>query len=289
MRRPRTRTAPIGRYTMPSHAPRKRFGQNFLHDQSVIQRLVDVIAPRQGDAMVEIGPGLGALTTPLLQRLTALDVVELDRDLLAPLAQRCAGFGELRIHAADALRFDFSTLIIADQRLRVVGNLPYNISTPLLFHLLDQARLIRDMHFMLQKEVVERLAAAPDTAQYGRLSVMVQYRCAVTPLFIIPPHAFQPVPKVESAVVRMVPHATPPVAVDDFAGFARLVKQAFAQRRKTLHNNLKGLLDDAQMRAVAIDPGWRAERLTLEQFAALGNLLHGADNNGRRDCAADIL
>lgn len=262
---------------MPPHAARKRFGQNFLHDQSVIRRLVDVIAPRPGESMVEIGPGLGALTRPLLERLKVLDVVELDRDLLAPLAQRCGPCGELRIHAADALRFDFSSLVTTDRPLRVVGNLPYNISTPLLFHLLAQARYVRDMHFMLQKEVVERLAAAPGTAQYGRLSVMVQYHCAVTPLFTIAPDAFQPVPKVESAVVRLVPYAIPPVAVRDFAVFAQLVKQAFAQRRKTLHNNLKGLLDDVQVRAVGVDPGWRAERLTLAQFAALGNAVGSAD------------
>lgn len=257
--------------------PRKRFGQNFLQDQSVIQHLLDVIAPRPGDALVEVGPGLGALTAPLLQRAKVLDVIELDRDLLQPLQQRCAGLGELRVHAADALRFDFATLAPAGTKLRIVGNLPYNISTPLLFHLLSQAQLVRDMHFMLQKEVVERLAAAPGTADYGRLSVMVQFHCAVQSLFIIGPQAFHPVPKVDSAVVRLVPYAVPPVEVRDIMAFGRVVKQAFAQRRKTLHNNFKGLLGDAQLRDIGIDPGWRAERLTLAQFAALSNLVSDAD------------
>jgi len=244
-----------------------------LHDQSVIQHLVDVIAPQAGDALVEIGPGLGALTVPLLQRVTALDVIELDRDLIGPLQQRCAGQGELRVHSADALRFDFSRLAPAGTKLRIVGNLPYNISTPLMFHLLSQAELLRDMHFMLQKEVVDRLAAAPGTADYGRLSVMVQFRCIVQPLFTIGPEAFNPVPKVDSAVVRLVPHAAPPAEVHDPEVFGRVVKQAFAQRRKTLHNNFKGLLDDGQLRSVGIDPGWRAERLTLAQFAALSNMV----------------
>jgi 16S rRNA (adenine1518-N6/adenine1519-N6)-dimethyltransferase len=258
--------------------PRKRFGQNFLHDQGVIQHLMDVIAPQPGDSLVEIGPGLGALTVPLLQRVSALDVIELDRDLVGPLQQRCAGLGELRIHCADALRFDFSTLAPAGARLRIVGNLPYNISTPLMFHLLSQAALLRDMHFMLQKEVVERLAASPGTADYGRLSVMVQFRCAVQPLFTIGPEAFNPIPRVDSAVVRLVPHSTPPAVVRDDEVFGRVVKQAFAQRRKTLHNNFKGLLDDGQLRSVGIDPGWRAERLTLAQFAALSNMVDGAQS-----------
>ncbi len=255
--------------------PRKRFGQNFLRDQSVIQHLVAVIAPQLGDALVEIGPGLGALTVPLLARVNVLNVIELDRDLIGPLQQRCAGLGEVRIHCADALRFNFATLAPPGTRLRIVGNLPYNISTPLLFHLLSHAELLRDMHFMLQKEVVERLAAAPGTADYGRLSVMVQFRCTVQPLFTIGPEAFNPVPKVDSAVVRLVPHATPPVEVLDAAVFTRVVKQAFAQRRKTLHNNFKGLLGDGQLCSVGIDPGWRAERLTLAQFAALSNMVDG--------------
>lgn len=262
---------------MSGNRPRKRFGQHFLHDQSVIQHLIAVIAPQPDDPLVEIGPGLGALTVPLLERVEALDVIELDRDLLGPLQQRCTGPGKLRIHAADALSFDFTSLAPAGIALRIVGNLPYNISTPLLFHLLSQAARVRDMHFMLQKEVVDRLAAAPGTADYGRLSVMVQFRCAVTRCFTIGPDAFTPAPKVDSAVVRLVPYVTPPVAVRNEEVFGRVVKQAFAQRRKTLHNNLKGLLDDAQLRAAGIDPGLRAERLTLAQFAALSNMVVDVD------------
>ncbi|HHO69611.1 MAG TPA: 16S rRNA (adenine(1518)-N(6)/adenine(1519)-N(6))-dimethyltransferase RsmA, partial [Gammaproteobacteria bacterium] len=193
-----------------THRARKRFGQNFLHDPAVIQRIVAAVAPAPGQHLVEIGPGQGAITRPLLAACGELDVVELDRDLIEPLARRLADVGTLRIHNADALRFDFCGLA-GDAGLRVVGNLPYNISTPLLFHLLAQAGCIEDMHFMLQKEVVARMAAAPGGGDYGRLSVMIQYHCEVTPLFGIGPGAFRPAPKVESAFVRLVPHPRPPV------------------------------------------------------------------------------
>ena len=176
--------------------------------------------------------------------------------------------GELTIHEADALKFDFAQLA-AGEKLRVVGNLPYNISTPLLFHLIDQVEAVEDMHFMLQKEVVERMTASPGGGDYGRLSVMIQYHCRAEKLFIVPPGAFFPPPKVESAIVRLVPHAAPPVEVGDEAVFAKLVRQAFAQRRKTLRNNLKGLLDSEAIEAAGIDPAIRPERLTLDQFAAL--------------------
>jgi len=263
--------------------PRKRFGQNFLHDTRIVERLVAAIGPEPGQTLVEIGPGLGALTAHLLPRLGALDVVELDRDLLPHLRQACAGLGELRVHQADALTFDFCSLAGGPGtlapvphepgRLRVVGNLPYNISTPLLFRLFDQLGCIRDMHFMLQKEVVERLAAAPGGGAYGRLSVMVQYHCRVEKLFEIGPGAFRPPPKVDSAVVRLSPHAAPPVAVDDPAALARVVSAAFGQRRKTLRNALKGCLDAGAIEAAGIDPGERAERLDLARFAALANAL----------------
>lgn len=257
-----------------SHQPRKRFGQNFLHDRTVIDRIVRAVAPLPGERLVEIGPGLGALTEPLLRAAGALDVIELDRDLVPRLRDRLGPLGDLRIHAADALRFDFRAL--ADgAKLRVCGNLPYNISTPLIFHLLDQAEVIRDMHFMLQKEVVDRLAAAPDTADYGRLSVMVQYRCAVEPLFTVPPGAFHPVPKVDSAVVRLRPFAAPPVAARDEALFARLVAQAFSQRRKTLRNTLRGLVAPETMAALGIDPGRRAETLTIPEFVSLADAVAG--------------
>lgn len=249
------------------HKARKRFGQNFLHDSRVIERIVRAIHPKAGERLVEIGPGLGALTVPLLRATGKLDVVELDRDLIPKLEQQCTGQGELIIHSADALKFDFCSLA-AGGKLRLAGNLPYNISTPLIFHLLDQAHCIDDMHFMLQKEVVDRLAAAPGSRDYGRLSVMVQYRCKVERLFLVPPGAFTPPPKVDSAIVRLQPYAEPPVDVD--AGvLENLVAQAFGQRRKTLRNALEGLLDATAIAAAGIDPQRRAETLGLEEFAAL--------------------
>jgi 16S rRNA (adenine1518-N6/adenine1519-N6)-dimethyltransferase len=255
------------------HRARKRFGQNFLHDRHVIDRIVRAIHPKAGERLVEIGPGLGALTLPLLQAAGRLEVVELDRDLIPKLAQQCAGQGELIIHSADALKFDFCALAAGGRR-RLAGNLPYNISTPLIFHLLGQAHCIDDMHFMLQKEVVERLAAKPDTSDYGRLSVMVQYRCKVEQLFIVPPGAFTPAPKVDSAIVRLEPHAAPPVDVDA-AVLEKLVAQAFSQRRKTLRNTLKGLLDAETIEAAGIDPQRRAETLSLQEFAALARCVSG--------------
>ncbi|MGB5260430.1 MAG: 16S rRNA (adenine(1518)-N(6)/adenine(1519)-N(6))-dimethyltransferase RsmA [Gammaproteobacteria bacterium] len=253
-----------------SHRPRKRFGQNFLHDPAIIGRIVQAINPRPGERLVEIGPGQGAITLPLLQAAGHLHVIELDRDLIGPLAEKCRDSGELTIHNADALTFDYNTLSDSGP-LRVVGNLPYNISTPLLFHLLDQHRCIHDMHFMLQKEVVERMAAQPGTAARGRLGVMLQYRCRVTPLFSIGPGAFYPPPKVESAFVRLDPYETPPVSVDDETVFSDVVRQAFAQRRKMLRNTLRALLDVDDISAVGIDPGVRAENLSLAEFAALAN------------------
>jgi 16S rRNA (adenine1518-N6/adenine1519-N6)-dimethyltransferase len=252
------------------HRARKRFGQNFLRDHTVIDRIVRALSPKAGDRVVEIGPGLGALTGPLLKELGTLDVVELDRDLVPHLQETLGGLGALRVHNADALKFDFRALAGGD-KLRVVGNLPYNISTPLIFHLIEQADAIRDMHFMLQKEVVDRLAAAPDSADYGRLSVMVQYWCHVERLFTVPPGAFHPVPKVDSAVVRLVPHTTLPVRARDEQQFAQLVAQAFSQRRKTLRNTLKGMLDGETISAAGIDPGRRAETLTLAEFVTLAD------------------
>ena len=255
-----------------NHRARKRFGQNFLHDPGVIWRIVQSINPQSGQRVVEIGPGQGAITFPLLQACGRLDVVELDRDLVAPLAHKAAGLGELVIHQADALRFDFSSLAQGG-KLRVVGNLPYNISTPLLFHLLAQSSYIQDMHFMLQKEVVERMAAEPGGGNYGRLSVMIQYHCKVEQLFRIGPGAFRPAPKVDSAFVRLTPWIQPPASVDDYACFARLVRQAFAQRRKTLRNTLKGLLTEDEIRISGSDPSARPETISLQQYAALANRL----------------
>ncbi len=255
----------------PQHRARKRFGQNFLQDASVIRHILECVAPQPGEHLVEIGPGQGAITRYLLEAAGALDAVELDRDLIEPLTRLCAGRGELHLHNADILKFDLCALARDGQPLRVVGNLPYNISTPILFHLLEQAACIRDMHFMLQKEVVERMAASPGGKEYGRLSVMLQARCEVTPLFEIPPTAFRPAPKVDSAFVRLVPLERPPARIDDFAVFSQVVAQAFAQRRKTLRNSLSKLLTAEDIVALGIDPGLRAERLDVEMFARLAN------------------
>ena len=253
-----------------NHRPRKRFGQNFLQDPVVIGKIVAAVRATPDEHLVEIGPGRGAITVPLLESVGKLTAIELDRDLIGPLQNRCAVVGELTIHNADALSFDFCQL--ADDRpLRVIGNLPYNISTPLLFHLLDQHHCIRDMHFMLQKEVVARMAASPGSGQYGRLSVMLQYRCRVTPLFSISPDAFDPPPKVESAFVQLDPYETPPVQVVNETVFADLVRQAFSQRRKTLRNTLRGMLELSEISALDIDPSARAETLGIENFAALAN------------------
>jgi len=255
------------------HSPRKRFGQHFLHDPDIIARIIAAIHPKPGERLVEIGPGLGALTRPLLQAVDELDVVELDRDLLDPLRSRCAGLGMLRIHQADALEFNFAALRGQGTRLRVAGNLPYNISTPLLFHLLTQAEHLYDLHFMLQQEVVERMAANPGDPAYGRLSVMLQYRCRVEFLFMVGPEAFRPLPRVRSAVVRLVPRETLPVVVQDERLFAEVVRQAFSQRRKTLRNSLAVLLDAAHIEAAGVDPSARPETLDLAAFAALSNAM----------------
>lgn len=264
---------------MSAHRARKRFGQNFLRDESVIERMVRVIDPRPGQLIVEIGPGLAALTRPLLEKAQRLIAVELDRDLVAQLPRHCAGAGELVMHQGDALRFDFSALRQDERRLRVVGNLPYNISTPLIFHLLESASDIEDMHFTLQKEVVDRLAAQPGEAAYGRLSVMVQYYCQVDALFRIAPGAFTPVPKVDSAFVRLRPHPAPPYPLEDPTRLSQLLAQAFGQRRKTLRNSLKNLLDEAAIAAAGVDPAIRPEDVPLSGFVALTRALKAAGDN----------
>lgn len=258
------------------HIARKRFGQNFLHDPSIIGRIAQSIAPRPDQHLVEIGPGLGAITSLLLPHCAQLDAVELDRDLVAHLQQQFANQPHFRLHSADALEFDFCTLSTAGEKLRVVGNLPYNISTPILFHLLDQSRCIQDMHFMLQKEVVERMAAAPGNKTYGRLSVMLQLDCQVEHLFDIGPGAFTPAPKVDSSFVRLTPKAAPIYDPELKPALAKIVSAAFAQRRKTLHNNLKGLLSDAQISDSEIDPAIRAEQLSPLQFVRLALQYHNS-------------
>ncbi len=257
----------------PTNKPRKRFGQNFLHDPYSIGRILSAVAARPGEHIVEIGPGRGAITTGLLRAAGSLDAIELDRDLIAPLRDLCAGLGELRVMSADALKFDFRGLATTGEKLRVVGNLPYNISTPLLFHLLDQADCIDDMHFLLQKEVVQRMAAGPGSKSYGRLGIMIQTRCTVHALFVIGPGAFHPPPKVDSAFVRLIPHNEPVFDIHDQAAFARLVSHAFSQRRKTLRNTLKPLLSAEAIAACGIDPSARAEQLTIAEFVHLANAL----------------
>ncbi len=256
-----------------NHRARKRFGQNFLHDQSVVDQIISAIHPRMGDRLVEIGPGRGALTVPLLESTGALEAIELDRDLLAPLRAQCASRGELTLYNEDALKFDFTELAGGD-KLRVVGNLPYNISTPLLFHLLDHASAIEDMHFMLQQEVVLRLAAQPGSRRYGRLTIMVQIRATVEPLFGVPPEAFKPQPKVESMVVQLRPRREPAIAERLIPALDRIVSTAFNQRRKALRNSLKKVvdLDDA---AKLIDLNLRAEDLSVNQYLQLAALKAG--------------
>ena len=263
----------------PGHVARKRFGQNFLHDPTIIGRIISAINPKPDQHLVEIGPGLGALTEEILLETGALEAVELDRDLIPVLRTKFFRYeGKFKIHEADALKFDFASLQNDERPLRVVGNLPYNISTPLIFHLLSFSGLISDMHFMLQKEVVERLAAQPGEDHYGRLGIMAQYYCRVEKLFIVPPGAFNPAPKVDSAIVRLIPHTTLPIAAKDPNLLADVVRTAFGQRRKTLRNNMKGLITGEQLEALGIDPGLRPERLSLAQFIAISEAIHSLRN-----------
>ncbi|MBE0614528.1 MAG: 16S rRNA (adenine(1518)-N(6)/adenine(1519)-N(6))-dimethyltransferase RsmA [Burkholderiales bacterium] len=256
------------------HNPRKRFGQHFLTDQTVIAEIVAAIRPRPDDVMVEIGPGLGALTTPLAAALRHLHVIEIDRDIVAHLRRSYAP-AQLSVHAGDVLEFDFAAL---PRALRVVGNLPYNISTPLLFHLANYAERILDMHFMLQKEVVERMVATPGGSDYGRLSVMLQTRFDMELLFEVAPESFSPPPQVDSAVVRLRPRPRDSLAVVSETGLANVVRCAFSQRRKTLRNSLSGLLEADDYAALGISPGLRAENLTVADFAAISNYL---ENKGK--------
>jgi 16S rRNA (adenine1518-N6/adenine1519-N6)-dimethyltransferase len=252
--------------------PRKRFGQHFLHDRQVIDRILGAVDPQPGQRLVEIGPGQGALTYPLLQRCGRLVAVEIDRDLVPVLIERAADKGELEVVNADILDFDLSTLG-GDGDYRLVGNLPYNISTPLIFHLLESARLIRDMHFMVQREVALRSVANPGEASYGRLSVMLQYRCRCRYLFDVAPGSFRPPPQVDSAVVRLEPYSRPEHDIGDYALFANLVQSAFGQRRKTISNSLKSIIDRDAISACGIDPGLRAENLAIADFARLSRSL----------------
>jgi 16S rRNA (adenine1518-N6/adenine1519-N6)-dimethyltransferase len=256
------------RRTFVKHRARKRFGQHFLHDPYVIRRIVEAIDPQPGQQLLEIGPGLGALTRPLLQRAGRMQAVEIDRDVIPLLASHCADAGELQIHEADALGIELATLG-AGQPFRLVGNLPYNISTPLLFALLAQHRQVVDMHFMLQKEVVTRMTAAPGGREYGRLSVMLGWCCEVERLFDIGPGAFQPPPRVWSSIVRLVPRARPLGEPVTEPALQAVVAAAFGQRRKTLRNALRAQLSAEQIIACGIDPAARPETLSIEEFVRL--------------------
>jgi 16S rRNA (adenine1518-N6/adenine1519-N6)-dimethyltransferase len=256
---------------MQGHRPRKRFGQNFLADTHYVRRIIDAVAPHPGERVVEIGPGLAALTRPLIERAGHVHAVEIDRDLAARLASEFAP-DRLTLHVADALEFDFAAL---GAGLRVVGNLPYYISSPLLFHLARYDAFLGDVHVMLQKEVVDRMTAPPATPEYGRLTVMLHAHFRITRLFTVPAGAFRPVPKVDSAVVRLVPLREAKPAGGDVALFARVVAAAFGQRRKTMRNALSAICDEAALERAGIDPGVRGETLSVAQFVRLANTLAG--------------
>ncbi len=257
---------------MAEHRARKRFGQHFLHDQNIIQRIITAINPQRDQTIIEIGPGKGALTIPLLEHLDILHVLEVDRDLAQALAKKYEGEEKIIIHCLDALTYDFKEL--DNQHLRIIGNLPYNISTPLIFHLLKNNQLIDDMVFMLQEEVIDRMCASPGSKDYGRLSVMVQANCDAEKLFTVSPGAFSPPPKVMSAIIKLQPYDKLLKQISDYPCFAHIVKQAFSQRRKTLKNCLKGTLDEQQIINLGISPGTRAETLPIDNFIQLANVYY---------------
>jgi 16S rRNA (adenine1518-N6/adenine1519-N6)-dimethyltransferase len=257
-----------------NHQTKKSLGQHFLSDPAMIDKIVRAIDPRPGQRLVEIGPGAGAITRPLLRRHGALTVIEFDRDLIEPLTALGAELGaELSIIHADVLGVDFSALAEEGQKIRLVGNLPYNISSPILFHALDHLDAISDMVFMLQKEVVDRMAAAPGSKVYGRLSVMLQARCRVTPLLKVPPGCFRPPPKVDSAVVQLLPRDPAELGLHQPRQFEQIVRAAFAQRRKTLRNALSALCSGERLQELGIDPGARAETVAVADYVRLANAL----------------
>jgi len=255
-----------------SHQPRKRFGQHFLCDQGVVHRIVDAISPKPHEHLVEIGPGQGAITIPILRLVKHLDVIELDRDLIPELEERSRNARSLHVHLADALSFDFASLKQDERKLRVFGNLPYNISTPLLFHILTFAPIISDMIFMLQKEVALRIAAEPSSSDYGRLSVMVQYHCKAQLLFNVGKNSFYPPPKVESSIIHLIPYATLPFIAHDYCLFENIVKAAFSQRRKTLRNSLRDHMTDEMWEQLSVSSTLRAENISVQEFVQITNL-----------------
>lgn len=263
------------------HKARKRFGQNFLIDHGIIRDIVRSVHPHKDDVIVEIGPGKGAITQLLADACDNLNVIELDRDLVPWLKVKFEKHPNFQLYQADALQFDFAQLMRSDKPLRIVGNLPYNISTPLIFHLLSYASKVQDMHFMLQKEVVKRMAAQPGESAYGRLGIMVQYYCAVEDLFDVPPTSFDPAPKVDSAIVRLIPYKELPFVANNIKTLETLVNIAFQQRRKTLRNSLKQLLTTEQMESLPVDLSLRPEEISLPEYVAMSNLLGEVSFNGK--------
>lgn len=265
------------------HRARKRFGQNFLKDNGIIDRILRAIYPKDTDHLLEIGPGQGALTEGLLSSNALLDVIELDQDLIPLLKLRFGLNKKFKLHQGDALKFDIQSLVQTNEKIRVVGNLPYNISTPLIFHLLSYHSMISDMHFMLQKEVVERMAATPGSGDWGRLTIMVQYFCSVEHLFNVPPECFTPAPKVDSAIVRLTPYEVLPCPAKDHTLLELVVREAFNQRRKTLRNTLKRLLTNEDISLVGVDGSLRPEQLTLADFVKLADRLHDINQQPERE------
>jgi 16S rRNA (adenine1518-N6/adenine1519-N6)-dimethyltransferase len=261
---------------MNAHRPRKRFGQHFLKDPGIIEAIAQAIDPQPGDTVVEIGPGHGAITESLARRAGQLHCVELDRDLAAALRRRFGQRDNVTLHEADALKFDFCAL---GDSLRIVGNLPYNISTPLLFHLIDCRDCVKDMHFMLQKEVVDRMTAGPGSKAYGRLGIMLGCHLSVDALFEVGPQCFDPPPAVMSAVARLLPLGNSRPDIDDEKLLGRLVATAFSQRRKTLRNALKTMLDETELRSLGIDPGKRPESIPVSAYVALANYVSRRDGD----------
>lgn len=261
------------------HQAKKRFGQNFLHNDAIISQIVDAINPEPNENLIEIGPGLGALTEPVIERAGDISVVELDRDLAHRLRHHPFLAKHLTIYEQDALKFDFSSLATPERPLRIFGNLPYNISTPLIFHLLSFKDKVKDMHFMLQKEVVERMAAGHNSKTFGRLSIMTQYQCQVMPVMEIGPEAFQPPPKVDSAIVRLIPHKEIINPVNDIKVLNQVCLTAFNQRRKTIRNSFKKLIPAEQLIELGIDPTLRPENLALVQFVTIANYLCEQNDN----------
>lgn len=257
------------------HVPRKRFGQHFLCDQMIIQQIITSLAPQTKDHLIEIGPGQGALTVPVLKLVKYLEVIELDRDLIQPLRDRTHRYGELCVYDADALGFDFASLKKDKRLLRIFGNLPYNISTPLIFHLLTYTDILVDMLFMFQKEVALRLAAKVGQEDYGRLSVMVQYHCQVDLLFEVPARAFFPPPQIKSSLVKMTLYKQKPYSASNYSLFQSIVKHAFGQRRKTLRNSLKDIVDDSVWAKIQVHSDLRAENLAVKDFVEISNALTG--------------